>query len=418
MNCSDARPLLDALADGELDDDALRAHVDSCPDCARELEARRAFSARLSGAFEGVEPPAGGRARVSAALAAAGRRSRFLPALAAAAVAAVTLSLAAWAVIRSKPTAQQLALAESLRLREARQSEAARLAEEAARDLEAARGAVGSRSDAPAVALAVAVSNLEEGLVPAAAPSDVARLVADTASPDPRIAGPARKTLKDLGTHRLDDLRRASSAAPAQDRAFVLSVIRGLEDRSAVRISVQSTVGGATVSLVQRGDGTVRLSIPGGALEARSVTELLRRHPDVCRSYGVEGSEGRVVVGGNAASVDLQGRLDLLFRTGSWDEELQWDVYRSWAGGRKDVEARVRDLQEQSRREAARPVPPAAVDADAILQGVRALSGKEIEAAREKVEKEMKKLEDHLRRMHELRGRAKSLRAFAEETKE
>ena len=72
--CPDKELLLHALADGELDAGnvlALEAHIAGCASCAAELAAIREVKARLTADRPGYEAPAGLRAKLDAALAAA-----------------------------------------------------------------------------------------------------------------------------------------------------------------------------------------------------------------------------------------------------------------------------------------------------------------------------------------------------------
>src|SRR5882672_539747 len=106
MTCDDARPAIDALVDGELareEERVLRAHLDACPACARDLGERRAFSGSVRESFdrglEAAEPPPGTRERLAERLHAASRGRVAVPArLAAALVFGVAVGLAAWAV--------------------------------------------------------------------------------------------------------------------------------------------------------------------------------------------------------------------------------------------------------------------------------------------------------------------------------
>ena len=83
MNCEDARLLLHAHLDGELDaarDLELARHLAECPECAREFERARAMRSRLrSGEFH-YAAPAGLEARVRGAMARERRWSRTAPA--------------------------------------------------------------------------------------------------------------------------------------------------------------------------------------------------------------------------------------------------------------------------------------------------------------------------------------------------
>lgn len=118
MECEEARPLIDASLDGQLDLPhglAVEEHLRRCPGCTADYRQRRALIALVRGNAERYTAPEGLRARLRAALPAPEpaapppqRRRRsvwtWLPAgLSAASVAALALSLSLyWAV----PTAQ------------------------------------------------------------------------------------------------------------------------------------------------------------------------------------------------------------------------------------------------------------------------------------------------------------------------
>jgi anti-sigma factor (TIGR02949 family) len=72
MNCADAKIMLHALIDGELDAGHARdveAHVATCPTCAEELKAFRAMRATMAEANLREPAPAHLRSRIEAALA-------------------------------------------------------------------------------------------------------------------------------------------------------------------------------------------------------------------------------------------------------------------------------------------------------------------------------------------------------------
>jgi hypothetical protein len=376
MTCLEARAAIDARLDGELlpeEAPALEAHLASCAACARESEDRRSFSDAVARSFraglEGVESSRDERLRAVERMAAAARRRSLVPGrVAAAAVLAIAVGVVAWA-LSARPSAEQIALAEKLRATRAREAEIVQLRDETAADLAFLRESLAARKpdDPPALVLNVAVSALERRLEPAAPP-------------------PARAA---------SDVRR---------------------------VSISSTVNGAPVELVQTGDGRVRLTLPGRTIEAASMSELQQKHGDVCAAWSIEGHEGKVRVGESVAVVDLPGRLDLLFRTGGWDDEVQWEAYRDWMKGRvpapAEMERRMKELQERCRRAAeSAALPPVRIDLDAALKDVRAFDPKAMHEAARQVEVRMKALEQRFKEMHELRGRAKGLRVFAEGVK-
>src|SRR5438045_982229 len=111
MTCDEARSAIDALVDRELsreEERVLRAHLDHCPACARELVERRAFSGSVREAFDrGLEaavPPPGSREQLAERLQARSRGRVAVPArLAAALVFGVAIRLAPSGVGASRP---------------------------------------------------------------------------------------------------------------------------------------------------------------------------------------------------------------------------------------------------------------------------------------------------------------------------
>lgn len=371
MTCNDARPAMDALLDGELpagEEASLRAHLEECAACARDLEERRAFSGSLAESFgrglEGVRPAPGERERVAGRAASAARRRVLLPARLAAAVAvAVALGLVAHAFHRSLAREREQ-VAALLEEKETRRQQIDRLHEEIGRDLTFVHGAV---------------------------------------NPDP--AGPSAPLLAAVGANAIAARLDPRGAPPAPDPKE--------------RLSITQTAGSGTVRFIQRADGRVTLVVPGRTIEARSVGDLKVRHPEVCRQFAITGRDGFVLVSGNAAAVDLKGQLDLMVRTGSWHEDLQWEAYRAWVAGRSDAEERLDQVRERCRRAAeSAAVPPVTVDAREIVRKVDAYTRRELEAARLRVEEEMKSLEARLKEARELHGRARSLRVYAENLKQ
>jgi hypothetical protein len=357
MTCAELKEVVDLYLDGELDAarrPGLEAHAVRCLACGRMVDERRALSGSLRAAFErsadAAEPRGGERERLVERMLLAARRRLLFPArLAAAAVIGVTVGLVAYALGLSRATSEELAVAESLRTREARGAQVRALRTEAEADLAFVRGTVepARRQDTAALAVNVAAASLERRLEPAAAP-------------------PADRSA-------------------AQEK----------------RLVVKGTVNGAAVEVVQMGDGRVTLVVPGRQVEASSMADLQRRHGDLCRTFEVQGKEGVVRVGESAASTDLKGRLHLLWRTGTWDEDVQWEAARTWMSVRipdaAEMEARMRELRERCR---AASLPTAApeiqVDVAAALSTVKGRSRRELEETRARVEQELKRLEREL----------------------
>jgi len=437
MTCDEARPALDALVDGELareEERVLRGHLEGCPACARELAERRAFSGSLRASFdralEAAEPAPGTRERLAERLHGASRRRLAVPArLAAALVFGVAVGLGAWAVGLSRPTRLQVELADRIRDGEVDRARIGALTQEIGRDLDQALQVVPAADPQDSTALVVKQGAIViESRMTEPSAKGMAQLVADTASSDPVVRGAARSALKRLEPSRLEELRRFAREAPASDAGFVEQVAAELVDRAQPTerrtIEISKSVDGVTVAFSQLGDGRVRLAVPGRTIESRNMAELLRQHPDVCRQYHVAGRDGFVTIDGSNAAVDLRGQLDLLFRTGSWTDEVQWDAYRAWAAGKtpdpKQVEARVREMQERCRRQYAQ-LPEVRVevrvDVDQILRDVKAMTRLQLEAARQRVEQEKRAMDVRLQDLHELRARAKGLRVYAEGVK-
>jgi hypothetical protein len=388
MTCRDVCEALDALLDGELgaaEESEVRDHLEGCPSCARELDDVSEWHGTLADAFSlrGPEPTPADRRKIADAVVAALRpRSNALGRLAALVAIGLSVGIVASAVAFSRPPEGQIArVAERMKERESRDAQLRALDAEIGQDLGAAGKVVADRGAEDPAARAVAVASW-----------NIAR---------------------QLGPDRLEEIRRA----PAVDR--VISDLQGSAP-AGERVSISRTIDGATVSVVQLNDGRVRVSVPGGRFEARTMAELLARHADVCRTYAIRGSDGFLSVGDTGAGVDWKGRLDLMFRTGTWDENTQWEAYRGWVAGRApnaaEIERRVKEHQERCRAAEGKAVPPPGpVNFEAILKNVQGLTRMELQRAQERVEAEMKKLDARLKEAAELRSRARGLRIFAED---
>jgi hypothetical protein len=374
MTCRDVREALDALLDGELDageEIVVWDHLDWCQACGRELEDLREWHGTLADALsvEGARPSVVERRRTADAVIAAIRRPA-VPAPRWAAVLAIGLSvgIVASAVALSRPPREQVArVAERIRERESRGAELREVSEEIERDLGRAREVVAGRSQDDPATRAIAVAS---------------RTIA----------------------------RRLGQGTPAA---------AGSEDPG-VRVSITQSIDGGTVTVTQLNDGRIRVALPDRLIQVRNMQELLSRYGDVCRRYAIAGVDGFLSVGDSAAGADWKGCLDLLGRTGAWDETAQWDAYRGWVAARardaKEVEARLKAHQERCRAAAGRPLPaPAPVDVEAILKDVESLTRGQLRRAQEQVDAEMKTLEAKLREARALRERARGLRIFAED---
>ena len=428
MTCDEARKEIDALLDGELDGTAVRDHVSACPACARVADERRVLSAALSRSFEhaleGVEPAPEDRRRVVERLTAEpARRARFVGALAAAAVIGLAVGLVT--TVLAGPSPEQMALAERMREAEAKGEQIRRVSDAVAGDLEFVDLTFAGRPDtSPAArALCVGLWNTSDRLQPGGMPADIARLLHRTADPVYRARSVARASLRRLGVGALDTLRRAVSEAGRFDRRFVDELVSDLEGRvrsgRVSKVDISRVGGGVEIRLTQWGDGRVRLVVPDGTFEAANMDELLGDHPGVCRKYAVAGRDGRVSVGGSGAAVDLQDRIRLLFRTGAWDDEIQWDAYRSWIARRvrdaREIERRVREFRDQV-VEAARPgaLPVVEIDLNSIMESVRELEGDALRRMRERMAERLRGLDARLDELRALHARARGLRLFAE----
>jgi len=436
MTCDEARSALDALLDGELKsprEEALQGHLASCAACARELEERRAFSATLRDAFgralEDVESSPAERHGLAKRMLAASRRRALFPAkLAAAVMVGLAVGIAAYASGLLGPRAlspERREVADLVSEADVRARQIDFLNREAAADLQKAHEAAARGPENPAVRLAsLQLSHFEQLMAPGPATArSMADLVAATASADLAARGAAKKSLRELPPERLEELKRAAANTAECDRLYVGQVISELEDRgrpaASVAIVISQSEDGGKVEFRQHGNGRVELSVPGLKAEARSVADLLNRHADVCRRFGIAGREGAVVVGDRAAAVDLGGQVNLMFRTGDWHEALQWEAYRAWIAGRVadagEVDRKVNGLRERCLRAAQLPpVPEVKADVQAIVQGVQKMTEKQLREARERAQERMKELQTRLQEAQELRARARGLRVYAE----
>jgi hypothetical protein len=373
MTCFDAREFLDALLDGELntaEEAALRRHLESCGECDRELEDLRAWHGTIGEALLAEEPDpaavAESRRDILAALSASARRRIPTARVAALLAIGISVGVVASAVGFSRPPEAQVAqLVEGLKEQEQRDARLRAVRREIEEDLAEARNAVAGRADRDpaAQAIEVATTNLSRRLI--------------QEPPEP-------------------------------------------EASAAEKVSITRTVDGGTLTVVQKEDGRVCVQTPQGVIEARNMPDLLSRHPDVCRRYSIGGSDGFLQVADSTAGVDWRGRLDLLLRSGTWDENLQWEAYRGWAAARaadaKEVERRLRAHQERCRATAdGAAEAAAAVDVDSILKRVKAFTRDEVRRSQERLATEMKQLDDRLKEAAELRIRARGLRIFAED---
>ena len=433
MTCDEARPAIDALVDGELareEERVLRAHLGACPACTRELGERRAFSGSLRKAFdrglEAAEPPPGARELLAGRLHAVSRGRFAAPArLAAALVFGVAIGLGAWAVGMSRPTRLQEEVAGKIRDRRVNEAEVGQLTREIEQDVQKA---VDSAPPADLQEVIRQGARVIESRIAEPADKGLPQLVADTVSRDPRVRAAARSALRLLGPARIDDLRRAASESPQGDAGFLEQIVEELEDRAQPvergRVSISKTVNGATIAFTQLRDGRVRLAVPGRSIEEPNMAELLRRHSELCRQYGLSGRDGAVTLDGTPAAVELRGQLQLVFRTGTWTDEVQWDAYRAWMIARtpdpKEAEARVKEMQERCRR-ALRdaPVPDVRqnlrIDVGPILKEVEVMTRHQLEEAHLRVDLEKRALEARLQDLRELRARARGLRVYAED---
>ncbi|SRR5579859_4039365 len=373
MICSDVREALDALIDGELgalEEAEVRAHIDSCADCERELEDLLDWHGTLSEALATEEPDpaavAESRRGILEALSASMRRRIPRARIAALLAIGLAVGIVASAVgFTRPPEAQVVRLVEGLKEQEQRDARLRAVQQEIERDLAAARRAVAGRGDADPAARAIEVASMNLSR----------RLIQDPPEP-------------------------VSSAAD--------------------ELSITQSVDGATVSLVQKEDGRVRVQTPQGTIEARNMPDLLVRHSDVCRRYAIGGTDGFLRVADNSAGVDWKGRLDLLRRSGTWDENLQWEAYRGWVAARaadaREIERRLQAHQERCRLTGDRiSEAVAAVDAETIVKRVKSFTRDEVRRNQERLEAEMKQLEERLKEAVELRARARGLRIFAED---
>jgi len=373
MTCRDVREALDALLDGELDageEIDVRDHLDWCPSCGRELEELREWHGTLADALtgEGPRPSVTERRRTADAVIAAIRRPPAAPVRWAAVLAiGLSVGIVASAVGFSRPPrAQIVRVADRIRERESRGAELRAVSAEIERDLGRAQQVVAGRGTEDPAARTVAVASV-----------NIARRLGTEPPPEP-VPDPVE------------------------------------------RVSITQTVREDTVSVTQLNDGRIRVALPGRTVEARNMEELLSRYGDVCRHYAIAGVDGFLSVGDSAAGADWKGRLELLTRTGSWDETVQWEAYRGWVAARafdaKEIERRLKAHQERCRAAAGKAGTAApTVDVQAILKEVQSLTRGQLRRTQEQADADTKKLEAKLREARELRDRARGLRIFAEE---
>jgi anti-sigma factor RsiW len=383
MTCREIREALDALLDGELDageELTVREHLDWCRPCAQDYNDLCEWHGSLADALAGeaVRPTTAERRRTADAVIAA-IRPRTVPMSRLAALVAIGLSvgIVASAVAFSRPAHDQVArVVERIRERQSRDAQLRAVRLEIESDLGEARKVVAARGPADPGARSVAIGSLN---------------IARQLGADP---------VEEL--HRYRELVPPAAAPPAEC------------------VSITRTVDGATISVTQKTDGRIRVAVPGYEFEVRSMKELLSDHGELCRRYGISGWDGFLAVGDSVAGADWKGRLNLLLRTGAWDEQAQWDAYRDWAaakaGDAREFERRIRGYQERC-RDAAKTsaAAPASVNVEAILREVRTLTRGELKRTQERIESETKKLEARLQEAQKLRDRARGLRLFAED---
>jgi len=372
MICRDVREALDALLDGELEageEIEVREHLDWCPSCGRELDDLREWHGTLADALssEGARPSVAERRRTADAVIAAIRPPTVLaPRWAAVLAIGLSIGIVACAVALSRPPREQVArVAERIRDRDTRGAELRVVSEEIGRDLDRARDVLAGRGEDDPAARTIAVAS-----------RTIARRLGEEASAEPEDAG--------------------------------------------IRVSITRSIDGESVTVTQRNDGRIRVALPDRVIQVRNMQELRSHYGDVCRRYAIAGVDGFLSVGDSAAGADWKGCLDLLGRTGSWDEAAQWDAYRGWVAARardaKEVERRLQVHQERCRAAAGKALPAApAVDVQAILKDVQSLTRGQLRRTQEQVDAEMKNLEVKLREARELRERARGLRIFAED---
>ena len=270
MDCNDIRGDLEAFVDGALDaarSDAVRAHLDACPDCRREAEETRAFSAALGEGIrrhvDGIVPPPGAKEALLARLDAARPAPAFrVRRLALAAAASVLVGLGAGLVYRAYgPSGETPAEAGDAAL-------AKRYAELAAvRDWQddLARAVERNPADRPLGLVACAY-------LPPARGRDVLRRCLDL-EPDE------------------DALRAAWAAEPVP----VVRLERSTTGpkRSTRLLFAQFSDGRVHVEHTERADGDETVT----TLDAASWEILAAQNPALCRSLEIVDAAGRLIVG-------------------------------------------------------------------------------------------------------------------------
>ena len=383
MTCREIREALDALLDGELEageELTVREHLDWCRACGQDYADLQEWHGSLADALAGEAPrPTTAERRRTADAVIAAIRPRTIPMSRLAALIAIGLSvgIVASAVGFSRPSRDQVTrVVERIQERHARDAQLRAVNAEIERDLGEARKVVAARGPGDPAARSVAIGSL-----------NIAR---------------------QLGADPVEELHHYRELAPAPPPP------------PAECISITRTVDGATISVTQKTDGRIRISVPGYAVEVRNMKELLADHGELCRRYGISGADGFLAVGDTVAAADWRGRLNLLLRTGAWDEQAQWDAYRDWAAAKaadgKEFELRIRGYRERC-RDASKAVTaaPPTVNVEAIVRDVKTLTRVELKRTQERIESETKKLEARLQEARQLRDRARGLRLFAED---
>lgn len=382
MTCRDVREALDALLDGELEageELTVRDHLDWCDACSGDLDDLRAWHGQLADALAGEapRPTMTERRRTADAVIAAVRPRSFSAARMAALISiGLSLGVVAGAVAFSRPPGEQVVrVVEGIRDRQSCDAQLRAVSAEIERDLGEARKALAVRGPEDPFARTIAVGSF-----------NIAR---------------------QLGSDPLEEIQKSALPFPRPGTA------------ASECLSITRTVDDTTVSVTQMTDGRIRVAVPGYQFEVRGMKELLSDHAELCRRYGISGRDGFLSVGDSAAGADWKGRLNLLLRTGAWDEQAPWEAYRDWAAAKavdpKEFERRLRTFQERVRVAPALAAAPATVDVEAILRDVKTLTRSELRRTQERIESEKQKLDARLQEARRLRDQARSLRVFAEE---
>jgi len=452
---------LDALIDSELDaaeEREVRTHLDSCDACARELEERRAYYASLgaelkSGLREFSASPKEKAETVARMTVVATARPRW-PRVAAAAVLLVGIGWALWygglfgprgiPAAEARPlvreTAERVAELEASRERYERLiREIERMTEEVRsqlppdKDLSSADRTVALELAAVEDRMAQIAWHGQEEALPSDPKARVDKLVGSLASSRVGARAIARRSLRSLGPETLPYLESASNRVRPADRWYLRYLVERLESGDGSRgVCAEFTRPGGDrrFEFRQYGDAKVELVIMKDGrptrVQARNMTDLMRRHSSLCQEYRIAGVDGWVSVEGNYLGKDFDGQLELAFCAledadfAPYRREAYVRVLSSRVKNARELESKVVALEAQCRRleerRAAAPNPdPQAVAR--VAANLAAWDESRLRGALASAEAELKKVAEGIDTCSKLQGRLGSLQHYLKEVR-